>query len=165
MMLNEVSPANYDQLEARGDHGLFVKWRLRPGVSLAQVQTEADAVAERLRESAVEDWDPQASFLFVPTTDVILYPPFDRFVRAAAWLLMIVVGLVLLMACVNLASFFQGLDRRKEVALRIALGATRAVRGTLSPRRSFSPFSEVSPASLSVRAPRGWWADLPLPVP
>ena len=127
MMLNEVSPSNYDQLEQRGDHGLFVKGRLRPGVTLAQVQTAADAVAERLRESAIEDWDPQASFLFVPTSDVILYPPFDRFVRAGAWLLMIVVGLVLLMACVNLASFLlaRAIDRRKEVALRIALGATR----------------------------------------
>lgn len=127
MMLNEVSPAHYDQLEARGDHGTFVKGRLRPGVSLARAQTAADAVAARLRESAIEDWDPQARFLFVPTSDVILYPPFDRFVRAAAWLLMIVVGLVLLMACVNLASFLlaRAIDRRKEVALRIALGATR----------------------------------------
>ncbi|MGH9388128.1 MAG: FtsX-like permease family protein, partial [Vicinamibacteria bacterium] len=127
MMLNEVSPSNYDQLESRGDHGTFVKGRLRPGVTLAQAQTAADAVAARLRESAIEDWDPQASFLFVPTSDVILYPPFDRFVRAAAWLLTIVVGLVLLMACVNLASFLlaRAIDRRKEVALRIALGATR----------------------------------------
>ncbi len=127
MMLNEVSPANYDQLESRGDHGSFVKGRLRPGATLAQAQTAADAVAERLRESAIEDWDPQAGFLFVPTSEVILYPPFDRFVRAAAWLLMIVVGLVLLMACVNLASFLlaRAIDRRKEVALRIALGATR----------------------------------------
>jgi predicted permease len=127
MMLNEVSPAHYDQLEARGDHGTFVKGRLRPGVTLARAQTAADAVAERLRESAIEDWDPQARFLFVPTSDVILYPPFDRFVRAAAWLLMVVVGLVLLMACVNLASFLlaRAIDRRKEVALRIALGASR----------------------------------------
>jgi predicted permease len=127
MMLNEVSPAHYDQLEARGDHGTFVKGRLRPGVTLARAQTAADAVAERLRESAIEDWDSQARFLFVPTSDVILYPPFDRFVRAAAWLLMVVVGLVLLMACVNLASFLlaRAIDRRKEVALRIALGASR----------------------------------------
>jgi len=127
MMLNEVAPGNYDQLEARGDHGTFVTGRLKPGATIAQAQTAADAVAERLRESAIEDWDPRAEFLFVPKTDVILYPPFDRFVRAAAWLLMIVVGLVLLMACVNLASFLlaRAIDRRKEVALRIALGATR----------------------------------------
>lgn len=170
MMLNEVSPSNYDQLEQRGDHGLFVKGRLRPGVTLAQVQTAADAVAERLRESAVEDWDPQASFLFVPTSDVILYPPFDRFVRAAAWLLMIVVGLVLLMACVNLASFLlaRAIDRRKEVALRIALGATRGrlVGQLLTETLLLALLGGVSGVALG----QGLLAllvgaDLPLPVP
>ena len=170
MMLNEVSPANYDQLEARGDHGLFVKGRLKPGVTLAQVQTAADAVAERLRESAVEDWDPQASFLFVPTSDVILYPPFDRFVRAAAWLLMIVVGLVLLIACVNLASFLlaRAIDRRKEVALRIALGATRGrlVGQLLTETLLLALLGGVAGLALG----QGLLAllvgaDLPLPVP
>jgi predicted permease len=170
MMLNEVSPANYDQLESRGDHGLFVKGRLRPGTTLAQVQTAADAVAERLRESAIEDWDPQAGFLFVPTSDVILYPPFDRFVRAAAWLLMIVVGLVLLMACVNLASFLlaRAIDRRKEVALRIALGATRGrlVGQLLTETLLLALLGGVAGVALGqglLALLAG--ADLPLPIP
>jgi predicted permease len=170
MMLNEVSPANYDQLESRGDHGLFVTARLRPGATMAQVQTAADAVAERLRESAIEDWDPQASFLFVPTTDVILYPPFDRFVRAAAWLLMIVVGLVLLMACVNLASFLlaRAIDRRKEVALRIALGATRRrlVGQLLTETLLLALLGGIAGVALG-QALLGLLvgADLPLPIP
>jgi putative ABC transport system permease protein len=127
MMVNELEGNNYDDLETRGNHSVFVKARLKQGVSLARAQAAADAVSTRLRQERTEDWNPQASFRMIPSTDVILYPPFDRFVRAAAWLLMVVVGLVLLMACVNLASFLlaRALDRRKEVALRIALGATR----------------------------------------
>ncbi|HJS74989.1 MAG TPA: ABC transporter permease, partial [Vicinamibacteria bacterium] len=170
MMLNEVSPANYDQIESRGDHGSFVKGRLRPGVTLAQAQTAADAVAERLRESAIEDWDPRAGFLFVPTSDVILYPPFDRFLRAAAWLLMIVVGLVLLMSCVNLASFLlaRAIDRRKEVALRIALGATRGrlVGQLLTETLLLAVLGGVAGIALGqalLAILMG--ADLPLPIP
>ena len=48
----------------------------------------------RLRMLDLEDWDLDARFLFIPRQEVILYPPFDRFVRAASWLLMAVVGLV-----------------------------------------------------------------------
>jgi predicted permease len=127
MMVNEIEASSQNELEIRGNHSLFVKARLAPGVTLARAQVAADAVATSLREARLEDWDPRAGFLMVPSVDVILYPPFDKFVRAASWLLMVVVGLVLLIACVNLASFLlaRAIDRRKEVALRLALGATR----------------------------------------
>ena len=101
---------------------------------------------------------------------MILYPPFDRFVRAAAWLLMIVVGLVLLMACVNLASFLlaRAIDRRKEVALRIALGATRGrlVGQLLTETLLLALLGGVAGVALG----QGLLAllvgaDLPLPVP
>ncbi len=170
MMLNELQPGVTDQLKARGNHGVFVRARLTPGVSVAQAQTAADAVAERLREEDVEDFDPQASFLFAPTADVILYPPFDRFMRAAAWLLMVVVGLVLLIACVNLASFLlaRALDRRKELALRLAIGATRRdLMGQLfSEAMLLSLVGGVFGLALSIGLLRLLVsADLPLPLP
>ncbi len=126
-MIGELIPSDVNELEARGNHSMFVKARLADGVSLPQAQAAADAVAAHIREQNYDEWDPEASFRFVPREDVILYPPFDRFVRAASWLLMAVVGLVLLMACTNLAGFLlaQSLDRRKEIAVRLALGARR----------------------------------------
>ncbi len=94
---------------------------------MVRAQTELDAVAAHLTELAPEGWDVDAGFTMVPTQGVIVIPYVDKFIRAAAWLLMVVVGLVLLMACTNLASFLlaRGVDRRKEIALRLALGARR----------------------------------------
>jgi predicted permease len=73
-------------------------------------------------------WDRTSEFAMVPVGDVLLFPPVDRFVRGAAWLLIVVVALVLLLACTNLASFLlaRALDRRRDIAIRLALGASRA---------------------------------------
>lgn len=127
MMINELLPGDSDLLESRGSHSIFVKGRLAPEVTAAQAEGVANALAARLREANTEDWDPQTRFLFVPHSEVIIFPPMDRFLRAGSWLLMVVVGLVLLMACTNLASFLlaRSLDRRKEIALRLTLGANR----------------------------------------
>ncbi len=170
MMSNVIQGNDYDELQARGNHSLFLKARLRPGVTLAQAQATVDGLALHLREQDLEDFDPQAGFLLVPTDDVILYPPIDRFVRAASWLLTVVVGLVLLMACTNLASFLlaQAVDRRKEIALRLALGATR--QNLISQLLTESVLLAVAGgtaglavAVLLLRTLQN--ADLPLPLP
>jgi len=126
MMVDEVQ-AGGSQIEARGNHSFFVRARLEPGVSIQQALVSTSALANRLKAEHPRDWNADDTIRLVPTADVIIYPPFDRFVRAAAWLLMSVVGLVLLITCANLASFqlARATDRRKEIAVRLALGATR----------------------------------------
>ena len=126
MMVEELIGSS--MFDARGNHSIFAKARLRPGVTLPQAEVALAAVATQLTEDRIDNWDPSGQFVLLPLTDVLLYPPMDVFVRASAWLLMVVVGLVLLLACTNLASFLlaRALDRRKDIAVRLALGATRA---------------------------------------
>jgi predicted permease len=125
-MANELM--GVDMLSQRNSHSLFVKARLAPGVTRAQAEHAASLVAESLTRARPEGWVPGERFSLVPTSDVQIYPGVDPLLRAAALLLVGVVGLVLLLACTNLASVLlaRALDRGKEVAVRRALGATRA---------------------------------------
>ena len=83
-MINQLMATNDDELEKRGNHSMFVTARLRPGVTLPQAQVALDAVAAQLTEDRLDEWDPNAALVMVPSIDVILIPPFDQFVRAAA---------------------------------------------------------------------------------
>ncbi len=170
MMVNELMPGDSDQLEARGSHSVFVKARLRPGVVLPQAQSAADAVAASLKERDLDEWDPAGAFRLVPREEVILFPPMDSYIRAASVLLMVAVSLLVLMACTNLASFLlaKALDRRKEIALRLALGARRRslVAQMLSESVVLGLLGGVAGIGLAYVLLRLLVnADLPLPLP
>jgi predicted permease len=124
-MLNELMPGNL--LDARDNHNLFVKGRLAPGVSAARAQAAVTSVGTALSESRPSGWDAAATFIIAPTSETLVSPEMDGAIRSTAWLLMIVASLLLLVVCVNLAGFFmaRALDRRRELAMRIALGASR----------------------------------------
>lgn len=170
MMMNVLEPSTVDQLQARDSRSIFLKARLGPGVAMAQAQATVAGVAAQLREQHTRSWGPKDAITLVPTNRVIINPSFDRVIFPAAGALMVVVGLVLLIACANLASFLvaQARDRRREIAIRLALGARRSVliRQFLSETVMLSLMGGAAGVILAQ-----WFlhmlesADLPIPLP
>lgn len=125
-MVQAMEGSASNELEARGNHSSFLKARLLPGVSVAQVRAVASRFTTDMRRRYPSDWSG-SSLVVMPETQVAVNPLLDGVIVPAATALMIVVGLVLLVACANLASFLlaQARDRQRDIAIRLAIGATR----------------------------------------
>lgn len=128
-MANALMQGSGNTLANRGNQNYFVKARLLPGVSLEQARVTLAGIAANLRESYPESWDETRSFIPILTEDVVMNPVFDKVLVPASVLALVLVGVVLLIACANLASFLlaRGMERKKEIAMRLALGARRSI--------------------------------------
>ncbi|HEV8346391.1 MAG TPA: ABC transporter permease [Vicinamibacterales bacterium] len=163
------SPTGATRLERRGDRWMFIRGRLKPGKTINEARANLELLISRLGE-AYPATNRGRHVALKATSDVHVHPAADPTVIPIAAGLMFVVGLVLLIACANVASMLlaRASGRQKEIGVRLALGASRArlVRQLVTESIVMALIGAVAGTLLA------WWAtsalaaiQLPIAIP
>jgi len=150
--------------ENRGNHVITAVARLRPGVTFAQAESEMKSIAAGLGKTfpqSNEGWSVRMATFYdwiVPSE-----------IRTALTILLGAVGLVLLIACANVANLMlaRAAGRSREIAMRITLGAgrSRLVRQLLTENLALGIMGGIAGTLLAFWAVAGLKRILPPSVP
>ena len=147
-----VSSPGETRLERRGERWMFIKGRLRDGVTAARAEANLDVIMAGLAV-AWPDSNEDRQVSLTLTDDMRLPPQAAGAVYVGAAALMLVVGLVLLVACANVMGMLlaRAAARRREIGVRLAIGAGRArlVRQLLTESLVLSSFGAVAGLALA----------------
>ncbi|HEV8239038.1 MAG TPA: ABC transporter permease [Thermoanaerobaculia bacterium] len=126
LVMNDFDSARLPLADPR-NHQLIVVGRLRPGLSPAQVDARLAATAAQMQQGIAAD--ERQTFIARPLSrlSISTSPQNDDGLRVPALLLLFLAGVVLLIASLNVANMMlaRGTARRREIAIRLALGAKR----------------------------------------
>jgi len=163
------SPTGTTRLERRGTRWMFVKGRLRTGATVEQARLNLDIIMSALT-AAYPQTNKDRTISALRTSDVHIHPDANQLLVTIGSALMLVVGLVLLVGCANVASMLlaRAAARQKEIAIRLAIGAGRGrlLRQMLTESLVLSALGAAAGVALA------WWLTrilggirMPIPLP
>lgn len=166
---NVPSPTGNSRIDRRGQHWLFVKGRLKPEATVEQAAANFHLLGDQLMASYPQT-NKNRKLSVMRTSDVHLHPVADQTLLPIASGLMLVVGLVLLIACANVASMLlaRASGRQKEIGIRLAMGANRSriVRQLVTESLVMAALGSAAGLGLAWLLLRGAMAmTLPIPIP
>ncbi len=163
--------SNAEELSTRADREHTVVGRLRIGVTAAQAQSQLDVLSARLQQEHGEAWQDERAqplaLALVPASEGTLPPDWLTALAGFSSIVMFAAGLVLLVACFNVAGLFlaRAGKRSREMAVRLALGASRRrlVTMLLTESLLLGVLAGVLGVFLSTQA-MGWMDSVTLPI-
>ena len=139
MMMPALEPQNGERIvTSRGNRWVILAGRLKPEATLAQARARFELLTRDMQAAHPEEWMEKgdgrggravrvSSITVLSESETRVHPGAQSMVYGLVALLFVIVNLVLLIACINLAGMLlaRAVTRRREIAVRLALGASR----------------------------------------